>query len=110
MPRRGRNLQAPIFDGRRIDRDHCRDEQRRVGRPTGLLILMRLEPPTPRHLEVDLILEQHGWTAEQLFDGPPQPTPADHCVETRVVPAQVFASLTYPRISIQSPPATSIPP
>jgi len=77
------------------------NEQRRVDRPTGLLILMRFEPPTTRHLEVDLVLEKHGWAAEQPFDSPLQPTPADHCVETGVVPAEVFDALDYPHTRIE---------
>ena len=43
----------------------------------------------------------HGRAAEQLFDGPLQPTAADQCVETGVVRAEVFDALDYPRIRIE---------
>src|SRR3546814_1575263 len=41
---------------------------RRIARPAGLLILMRLESAAARQLEVDLFLEQAGGFPQELFD------------------------------------------
>ncbi len=62
----GSDLEATVLGGRIVDRHHHGDEERGIGRPTGLLVLMRLEPIAAWQLEVDLVLEHHGRLSEEL--------------------------------------------
>src|ERR1700678_3663601 len=64
LARAGCHFQAAIFDRRSIDGDHRRDEQGCIGRPSSLLILMRFESSAARHLEIDLLLEEHRRLAQ----------------------------------------------
>jgi hypothetical protein len=68
----GDELKAAVLERRLVDADRDRDEVTGIALPAGLGILMRLEAVAARHLEVDLLLEQHGFLAEQLTGRSPQ--------------------------------------
>src|SRR5208282_6228994 len=69
------------------------DKQRCVAGPSCLLVLMRLETCTARHLEVDLLLEQYRRPAEHLLDGRLQSAAANEFIEANMIRAEIFDAL-----------------
>jgi len=63
VPGRG-DLQAAVFERGRVDTDHRGEKQGCMDAPARLLVLMELEPAAASQLEVDLVLEQHGFVTE----------------------------------------------
>src|SRR3546814_11593344 len=66
---------------------------RRIARPAGLLILMRLESAAARQLEVDLFLEQAGGFPQELFDRSTQSAVANQIVERRMIRTEILDPL-----------------
>src|SRR5882757_4916112 len=92
----GRDLQTAVVQGRRIERHHGADEDRRIATPAGLLVLMRLEAPASRHLEIDLVLEEHYRTAHQRTDPTRQRTVANQPFKTCMEGREIFDPLNDP--------------
>ena len=90
--RRIRHFQASVLGRRRVDADQGRHEQRRVERPSGLLILVRFKACATRHFEIDLVLEQDRRRAEQRLDSALQAT-LHQAVEARVNGAEILDPL-----------------
>ncbi len=90
-----RHFQAAVLQGRRIERHHGGDKQRRIHRPTGLLILVRLEAGATGHLEVDFVLEQDHGSAHERTGPADQGAVANEPVEAGVIGAEVLDPLDH---------------
>ena len=67
------DLEASVGQRRRVDADERGHEQRGEDRPSGLLVLVRLEAGASRFLEIDLVLEHHRRLVDQRLDCALQP-------------------------------------
>src|SRR5262249_3381658 len=92
----GCDLEAPILDVGRIDRDHDGQEKRRIYTPSRLLILMRRETTAARQFEIDLIFEQDGLATEQRARPGDQITVAQQTVEPGMERTEILDPLYYP--------------
>src|SRR5215831_4713653 len=94
-PRTIAHFQATVLNRRLIDRDHSGDKHTRIARPASLLVLVRLEPGTARHLEIDLLLEQAGGCPEELIYRLAQPAIAHEGIEASMVRAEILYPLDH---------------
>lgn len=62
----GHELQAAVFHRSFVNAHHHADEKGGVIPPAGLGVLVGLEAVAAGHLEIDLLLEQDGFLAQQL--------------------------------------------